>query len=215
MIQSNEIVITDDNYQSFLAPNGYGLVPRDMSAYPVGSYSGSVTYGAVRDKIPLIPWKDMPDLIKEKVSKKTQISDLRNIGMPDGTKVPHLQQGRSNFCWFYAATHGMMLNRILYNLPYVQFSPHAGACKMKGFSNEGGWSAHAAEWITKNGCPTTLRWPHQSWSRQYDNAETWKEAQLYRTTEGFIDLDAPYYDRDLSFQEVLTLLIYGILARLT
>lgn len=210
MIQSHETVITDDNYHGFLRRGGYGLIPRDMQSFPTGGYSSCVTYIAVRDKIPLIPWSDMPGMIAEKVAKKTQISDMRNVGMADGSKVPHLQQGNSNYCWFYAATHGLMLNRILYNQPYVLFSPHAGACKMKNFANQGGWSAHAAEWISKNGVPTVDKWPHQSRSKQYDNAETWKEAQLYRTTEGFIDLDSPHYDRDLSFQEVLTLMIYGI-----
>jgi hypothetical protein len=209
MILPNEIVIDDDNFQRFTAPNGYGLVPRDMTAYPTGGYSTCVAYGAVKDVIPLIPYADMPELIRERVEKKMQVSDLRNIGL-NGSKVPHLQQGNSNFCWAYGAVHGLMLSRIISNLPHVELSPHGVACKIYNFSNRGGWSAHAAERIAKTGCPTTKTWPMRSFSRANDNAETWAEAQLYRTTEGWIDLDSPHYDRDLSFQEVLTLLIYGI-----
>jgi hypothetical protein len=209
VILPNEVVIDDDNYTKFLRPGGFGLIPRPMDAYPVGSYATSVTYEAIKDALPLIPWADMPELIRERVSKKMQISDLRNVGL-DGGKAPNFHQGNSNFCWFYAAAHGLMLSRVMDNLPYVRFSPHAGGCKIKGFANRGGWSAHAAEFIAERGCPTVKTWPHQSWSRSNDNAETWAEAQLYRTTEGWIDLDAPEYNRDLSKQQTLTLLIYGI-----
>lgn len=208
MIQNGEIVVTDDNLDKHVTHSG--LVARPMEQYPVGGYSTSVTYGAIKDKLPLIPWADMPELIRERVAKKMQISDLRATGMPDGSKVPNFHQLNSNFCWAYSAVHGMMLSRVMGNLPFVRFSPHAIGCKIKGFRNQGGWSAHAAEFISKNGCPTVEKWPHASWSAQNDNAATWAEAQLYKTTEGWIDLDAPVYDRDLSKQQVLTLLLYGI-----
>lgn len=208
MIKPGEIVVTDDNLDQHIV-NG-GLVARPLDQFPIGSYASSVTYGAVKDKIPLIPYADMPELIRERVSKKMQISDLRATGMPDGSKVPNFHQLNSNFCWCYAAVHGMMLSRVMSNLPFVRFSPHALACKIKGFKNEGGWSAHAAEKVSTIGCPSVAKWPANSFSRAYDTAETWKEAQLYRTVEGWIDLDAPVYDRDLSKQQVLTLMIYGI-----
>lgn len=208
MIQNGEIVVTDDNLDQHITNDG--LVKRPLDLFPVGSYGSCVAYGAVKDKLPLIPWADMPELIRERVAKKMQISDLRNVGMPDGSKVPNFFQLDSNFCWCYSAVHGMTLSRVMSGMPFVRFSPHALACKIKNFRNDGGWSAHAAEEIAKRGCPTVAKWPHASWSRQYDNAETWAEAQLYRTTEGWIDLDAPIYDRDLSKQQVLTLMIYGI-----
>jgi hypothetical protein len=209
MIQPGEVVIDDDNYEKFLQLSGYGLIPRNFETHPTGGYSTSVTYGAVRDTLPLIPFADMPELIAERVAKKMQLSDLRAVGL-NGSKVPHLQQGNSNFCWAYGAAHGLMLSRIVANLPYVELSPHSIACKIYGFANRGGWSAHASEFIAKNGCQTTKTWAMRSWSRANDNAAAWQDAQLYKTTEGWIDLDAPHYDRDLSFQEVLTLLIYGI-----
>lgn len=208
MIQNGEIVVTDDNLDQHILNDG--LVARPLDMYPVGGYASSVTFDAVKDKIPLIPWSDMPDLIREKVAKKTQISDLRATGMPDGSKVPNFHQLNSNFCWCYSAVHGMMLNRVMSGMPFVRFSPHALACKIKGFANVGGWSAHAAEVLSERGCPTVAKWPHASFSRQYDNAETWKEAQLYRSVEGFIDLDAPIYDRNLTKQQTLTLMIWGI-----
>lgn len=208
MIQSGEIVVTDDNLDKHITNDG--LVARPLDLHPVGSYASSVTYGAIQDKLPLIPYADMPELIRERVAKKMQISDLRATGMLDGSKVPNYHQLRSNFCWCYSAVHGMMLSRVMNGMPFIRFSPHALACKIKGFKNEGGWSAHASEELSKRGCPTVDKWPHASFSRQYDNAETWKEAQLYKTIEGWIDLDAPIYDRDLSKQQVLTLMIYGI-----
>jgi hypothetical protein len=204
----NEPVIDDDNFHSVVQPGGYGLVPRDMSAHPTGSLDGCVTYGAIKDEIPLVPWSDMPTLIAEKVAKKTLTSDIR-LAMPGGP-FTNLDQGNSNFCWAYASTHAMMICRMLASLPTIYLSGHAVGYKIKGGRNQGGWSAHSAEFIMKNGVPSVNAWPAQSWSSSLNNDTTWNEAKKYRFAEGFIDLDAPEYDRDLSFQQLLTLLIWNI-----
>lgn len=204
----NEPVIDDDNFYSVLQPGGYGLVPRDMSSHPTGSLDGCVTYGAIKDEIPLVPWSDMPDLIAEKVSKKTLTSDIR-LSMPGGP-FTNLDQGNSNYCWAYASVHAMMICRMLASQPTIYLSGHAVGYKIKNGRNQGGWSAHSAEFIMQNGVPSVNKWPAQSWSAGFNNEATWTEAKQYRFAEGFIDLDSPHYDRDLSFQQVLTLLIWNV-----
>lgn len=204
----NEPVIDDDNFHSVTQLGGYGLVPRCFDTHPTGSLDGCVTYGAIKDDIPLVEWADMPALIAEKVSKKTLTSDIR-LAMPGGP-FTNLDQGNSNFCWAYASTHAMMISRMLASLPTVYLSGHAVGYKIKGGRNQGGWSAHSAEFIMRNGVPSVNAWPAQSWSSSLDNDATWAEAKKYRFAEGFIDLDSPHYDRDLSFQQVLTLLIWNI-----
>ena len=204
----NEPVIDDDNYHLVTKIGGYGLVPRDFSLHPTGSLEGCVTYGAIKDQIPLVEWADMPGLIAEKVAKKTLTSDIR-LAMPGGP-FTNLDQGNSNLCWAYASTHALMIARMLCNLPTVYLSGHAVGYKIKNGRNQGGWSAHSAEFIMKNGVPSVNKWPAQSWSASFNNEATWEEAKQYRFAEGFIDLDAPVYDRDLSFQQLLTLLIWNI-----
>lgn len=204
----NEPVIDDDNFHSVTQIGGYGLVPRNFDAYPTGSLDGCVTYGAIKDDIPLVPWQEMPALIAEKVSKKTLTSDIR-LAMPGGP-FTNLDQGNSNYCWAYASVHALMICRMLSSLPTVYLSGHAVGYKIKGGRNQGGWSAHSAEFIMRNGVPSVNAWPAQSWSASLNNETTWNEAKKYRFAEGFIDLDSPHYDRDLSFQQVLTLLIWNI-----
>ena len=53
-------------------------------------------------------------------------------------------------------------------------------------------------------------WPAKSMSRTYNTQANWKEAMKYRVTEGWIDLAASVYDRDLSNLQVGTLLISGV-----
>lgn len=208
ILHPNEPVIDDDNFHLVTRLGGYGLVPRDMQAHPTGSLEGCVTYGAIQDQIPLVEWSDMPDLIREKVSKKTLTGDIR-LAMPGGP-FTNLDQGNSNYCWAYASVHAMMIARMVANLPTVYLSGHAVGYKIKGGRNQGGWSAHSAEFIMKNGVPSVERWPQQSWDRSKDNSETWADAKQYRFSEGWIDMDAPVYDRDLSFQQLLTLLIWNV-----
>lgn len=145
----NEPVIDDDNFHSVTRLGGYGLVPRCFDTHPTGSLDGCVTYGAIKDDIPLVEWADMPALIAEKVSKKTLTSDIR-LAMPGGP-FTNLDQGNSNFCWAYASTHAMMISRMLASLPTVYLSGHAVGYKIKGGRNQGGWSAHSAEFIMRNG----------------------------------------------------------------
>jgi hypothetical protein len=203
-----DYVIDESNASSRLQGGMTGLIPRNYNANPVGSYEGSTTFGKLNDELPLIPWEDMPGLIAEKIASKSQLSDIRNSAY--GSPMVSLDQNGEGFCWFYSGTIADLLLRALANMPYVRLSAHAGACKIKNFRNQGGWGAQGLDFIRQYGVPSVEFWPEKSMSRQYDNPATWENALLHRITEGFIDLDAPQYDRTLAKQQYLTCLLRNI-----
>jgi hypothetical protein len=216
MIQSGDYVIDDTNYAArcfSVLVEGHmmstGLIPRDYAEAPVGGYEGSTVMSALNDELPLISWEEMPERIKEKVANKSQLSDIRNTGNA-GKPIPSLDQNGQGYCWMYSGTSAAMLLRAVQGLPYVRLSGHAGACIIKGFRDQGGWGAQGLEFLMKRGQPSVEMWPEKSMSREHDNERTWQNAALHKIVEGFIDLDESIYDRDLTFQQVLTCLLCNI-----
>ncbi|EFX61833.1 hypothetical protein DAPPUDRAFT_120886 [Daphnia pulex] len=208
MLRADDYVIDDANASNREGGGVRGLIPRNYSANPVGSYEGSVTFDKLNDELPLIPWEDMPDMIAEMVANKSLLSDIRNTAY--GSPIPSLDQNGEGFCWFYSGTGGIMLLRAKANMPYVRLSAHAGACKIKNFRDQGGWGAQGLDFQRQYGVPSVEFWPEKSMDRRYDTQATWDNAALHKVSEGFIDLDAAQYDRKLSAQQVLTCLIRGI-----
>jgi hypothetical protein len=115
-----------------------------------------------------------------------------------------LDQNSQGYCWSYSTGSMLLLARAVRNEPYVRISPHAVAWKIKGGRDEGGWGAQSAEWAATNGYPSDKFWPQKSMSRQYDKPETWENAKLHTITEGWVDLQAQQYDRNLSRQQYAT-----------
>lgn len=207
MLLANDYVI-DDAHESRLDGGMRGLIPRNYSANPVGSYEGSVTFDALNDELPLIPWEDMPSMIADKVANKSQLSDIRNTAY--GSPFPSLDQNGQGYCWMYSGTAAAMLLRAKANMPYIRLSAHAGACIIKNFRDQGGWGAQGLDRLRSHGQPSVEFWPEKSMNRNNNRPEVWENALLHRVTEGFIDLDAAQYDRKLSFQQVLTCLLRNI-----
>lgn len=215
MLQASDFVITESNFQErcFVKTHGgeagYGLVPRNYSAIPVGSMAGSTTFERLNEELPLIDWARMPELIAEKVAAKSQLSDIRNSA-DNGKPFAALDQNGQGYCWNYSGTAASMLLRAVANMPYVRLSGHANACMIKNFRDQGGWGAAGLERQMSHGTPSVEFWPEKSMSRANDNAATWQNAALHKVCEGFIDIDEPAYDRRLSFQQVLTCLLCNI-----
>lgn len=208
MLQATDYVIDDANATERSQGGMKGLVPRNYSANPVGSYEGSTTFAKLNDEMSLIPWEDMPSMIADKVAAKSQLSDIRNTAY--GQPYSSLDQNGQGYCWFYSGTAAIMVMRAKANMPYVRLSAHAGACKIKNWRDQGGWGAQGLDFQRTTGVPSIEFWPEKSMSRNFDKPETWENAALHRVTEGFIDLDAAQYDRQLSFQQVLTCLLRNI-----
>lgn len=207
-LRDTDFIIDETNFveRCQIRPEGYGLVPRDLEMYPTGGYSSCKEMSALNEEIPVIPMEEWPERIAEKVAKKTQLSDI--LKRNKNFKV--LNQGNSNYCWAYASVGAVMVLRALHNLPYVRLSGHAVGWKIKGGRNQGGWSAHAMQFICEHGVPSVAKWKEQSWDRSQDNASTWEDAERYKILENWADVDAPVYNRDLSIQQQGTLLLLNV-----
>lgn len=179
-----------------------GLVPRDLEKQKVG-YSAVIPPA----KIEVASRDEIVRRAMEMERTKSRLSDLYLTGNAGG-HVPSLDQNGQGFCWAYGTVGALTLTRIKLKLPYKRLSAHAVACKIKNFRDEGGWGAQALEFIVQNyGCPDVDHWPEKSMSRQYDNAETWANAKLYMPDVSFADLASPVYDRNLSFEQMCTMLV--------
>lgn len=113
-------------------------------------------------------------------------------------------------CWMYSGTSATMMLRALANQPYVRLSGHAGACIIKSFRDEGGWGAAGLDFLVARGQPSVEFWPEKSMSRSHDKPETWANAALHKVVEGWMDLSDAAYDRNLTWDQVMTCLLSRI-----
>ena len=210
-IRPGELVIDDSNYLEHVeqaAVDGKlfakGYVPRDYSLNPVGSYEGVAPFN-----IELIPRSEWSSRIKDLEQSGAMYADLRKVG-DNGNHVKSLDQNGQGYCWAYSTANAITCCRIRDNQPYVRLSAHAVACKIKGFRDEGGWNPLSAEFAIKNGYPDVLVWPEKSMQRQYDNAATWENAAKHKIVDGWMDLTPPVYDRNLTFDQLMTCLLLRI-----
>lgn len=213
-LRPGELLIDDDTPSDALfhddgtGVKARGLVPRDYNAQPPGSIPGIREMKAVN--VPLIPQSEWSDRIKELQAKKALLSDVRLRGN-FGNTIPSLDQGQVGYCWAHDPTHAVMILRALANLPYVPLSAYAVAATIKNGADEGGWAALAVEFIQKYGVPAQQYWPQGDRNyRARNTPEMQQSAAQHKITQGWIDLAAPVYSRDLSFPQVMTLLLSGV-----
>lgn len=209
-LRTGEILIDDSNFTDFIDPvvdgaqRKRGLIPRDYSKNPVGYLDGVPAMKSVN--IPLIPRSEWSARIKDMVENKSRLSDIRLTG-DAGKPIPSLDQDGIGYCWNHSVTHGVIMNRAIANLPYLELSPFAVGATIKNGRDEGGWGAQALEFIMQRGIPTTKFWPHQSRNLRHGTQACWDNAALHKVTDGWVDVEAAVYDRDLSFDQVMTLLL--------
>lgn len=202
---STEFLVTDPEHTVDVG-RARGLIPRNYSAHPVGTYG--FHFEAVN--MPLIPENEWADRVKEKVATQSQLSDIRLRSGPNGGPIPSRDQNGRGYCWIHSGVAALLLLRAKQNEPYADLSAYGPACVIKQFRDEGGWGAQGLDFLMERGCPTSATWPQQGTSRSYDTPATWEEAKKYRITEGFIDLEAAQYDRRLSRAQVATCLLNNI-----
>jgi hypothetical protein len=206
-------IIHDGNWQQYCDQyvNGVkqmrGLIPRDKRLEPPGYLKGVPAMKGV--DFPLIPRSEWAERIRDKEQEKSRLSDIRRRAN-NGQLIPSLDQNGQGYCWAYGTTAAVMLLRAVMNLPYVRLSAHAVACIVKGFRDEGGWGALSLDFIMQRGVPSVEAWPEKSMSRSNDKPATWEDAAKYKVTEGWVDLEAAVYDRNLSFEQEISLLLSNI-----
>lgn len=210
---ATEIIIHEGNWQQFVQDpivNGQqkfrGLIPRDYTKHPAGCYASGKTLAV---EMPLIPRSEWDARIADKVAQKSQISDIRMAGN-NGQPIPALDQNGKGYCWAHSSTSAMMMARAVSNQPYVALSAYAIACIIKNFRDEGGWGAESMDFITSRGVPSDKFWPMQSMDKANDNPNTWANAAQHKLLAGWIDLASAQYDRNLTFDQVGTLLLSDV-----
>ncbi len=203
------LVIDDDNFMDFVGPEGYdgrakGLIPRDYTANPVGYYKSTKPYDPT--DLPLLPREEWSERIKEGEAKKSTIEHMR---LASGIKG--LDQNGQGYCWAYSGTMCVMMSRMVANMPAVRLSAHSVAWTIKNGRDQGGWGCQGLDFIQERGVMPVDVWPEKSMNgRTYNTAENWKQALPYRVTESWMDLIPRQYDRDLSFDQVMTCLLSNI-----
>jgi hypothetical protein len=211
--RKKEVVIHDGNYKKHLRPTvggerkSTGLIPRDWSAFPAGCYA-SAPHTAI--DMPVIPKSEWSARIKELEDTKSRISDMRLVGN-GGQPIPALDQDGVGYCWAHSSTGAVMMLRCLMNAPYVPLSAFCVAATIKQGADEGGWGAQSLDFITQKGVCSQALWPQGDRSyRKYDKPEVWANAALHKVTEGWVDMAAAQYDRNLTFEQVVTCLLSRI-----
>lgn len=211
-LRPNEVLIGEHNFAEhvFAVVDGEnkakGLVPRDYSRFPQGCYGAAPAWSV---DMPLIPRSEWSERIKDMEATKSRLSDIRLSGN-NGQSIPSLDQNGRGYCWFHSGTSCVLLLRAVANMPYVSLSAYAGACIIKNYRDEGGWGAQGLDFLMTRGVPSDAFWPQRSVSRSNDTPACWENAKLHRVTEGFIDLQAAQYDRNLTWDQVMTCLLSRI-----
>lgn len=211
-LRPNDLIIHDGNARLYIDVENCatGLIPRNYETHPQGCYAS-----APPAEIALIPKSEWSARIKEMVDTKSRLSDLRLIAN-NGQPIPSLDQNDDRwpmrdphwgYCWAHSSTHAVTTVRMIMGLPYVPLSAFAVAATIKNGRNEGGWGAQSLDFITERGVPSQEFWPQKEASLKYGTPECWANAALHKVTEGWIDLATPQYDRTLTFDQMMTLLL--------
>jgi hypothetical protein len=177
-----------------------GAVPRDYATDP------SDTFRALPSEITVIPRSEWSARCKERADLKSGLRFLRDVGA-NGSRIPSLDQNGQGFCWAYSTGMALMMARLGARQPYKRLSPHAVACKIKGFRDEGGWCGLSAKFARETGYPTEEFWPQKSMSRSHDTAATWADAAKYKTAFDYADLTKGVWENNLTIDQLASVLL--------
>lgn len=182
---------------------GRGAVPRDYEVQPE-------TMFAPPSQIKLIPRSEWSARIKEKVALQSQLSDIRLTGS-NGQIVPSLDQGQVGYCWAHSTTHAVMLDRMMRGQPYVPLSAYSIAATIKKGADQGGWCGLSAQYATEVGVCDQAFWPQGDRNyTKYQTSEMRENAAKRRIMEDWVDLTKSVYDRNLTFDMLISLLLSDI-----
>lgn len=152
-------------------------------------------------------------------ANKSRLSDIRMRGNKGGM-IPSLDQNdprymqtrnpRWGYCWAHGPVAAAVVLRAVMNLPYEPLSAFGVAYTIKKGVDEGAWGALALDFIKDRGIPPERLWPRFEQRMRPDSDPIWNEAKNYRLTDGWMELQSPVYDRDMSFDQVMTCLLNRI-----
>lgn len=195
MLNPGETLIHSGNahlYAQAPTGQGFGLVPRDYGAVPLGSMMGAPV-----SAVSPIPRSEWPERLRDQIAAKARCSDLRDIGK-GGQRIPSLDQNGRGYCWAHSTVSAALIGRAKDGQPFADLSAYAIACIIKGYRDQGGWNGESMKFLRERGCPTSEFWPQRGTSRSFDKPETWENAALHKMLEwddipeGNFDLQATY-----------------------
>jgi hypothetical protein len=181
--------VGDESYGC--VPRDYNIDPPEMGDSPAG-IDVDIDHAAFYEE--------------QQAQQSSLLHQYLNYDIQNGTPVyENLDQNGQGYCWAYSTGQGLMTNRMARNLPPIRLSPHAVACKIKNFQDQGGWCGLSEKFAREKGYPTVEHWPEKSMNRKYDTPETWANALLHRSDEDWYDLGRPEYDQRLARKQIMTL----------
>ncbi len=203
MAKSKPFIIDDSTSNDILFPASHarGYEQRDFNVDPVDMF-------ATPNDMQLIPKSEWSARIKERKEKGSSLRNIRKT-MAGGSQHKSLDQNGQGFCWAYSIGGVIIYTRGKNNQPYVRLSPHAVACKIKNFKDEGGWCGLSAKFARETGYPDESVWPQKSMSRSNDTTATWENASRHKITMDWVDLAKPVYSQNLTFEQVVTRILNG------
>jgi hypothetical protein len=181
---------------------GHGYVERDVAVQPA--------YGASPSLLKTYDVDTWPELLAEQEAKQSSLWHIRNRRGPNGGPIPYLDQGRYGYCWAHSAVHALMLQRAVANQPYVPLSAFSVAGPIKNGRNEGAWAALAFDRMMTHGVAPQSLWPQGNASPSLWTPSTAIEAAKNRISEGWWDAGKHPGLRNLSIEQVFTLLIDNV-----
>ena len=201
MLQATDFIVQDFG-DGLVDGNrmGRGLIERDLNTHPIKM--GKAFNPA---ELAIIPRDEWSERLKELTAKKMLLSDIRNRH-----EIVSLDQNGQGYCWVYGVGSAFMLARAAANMPFVRPSCHSLACRIKNFRDEGGWGALAVEEWEKVGCMSVDEWPEKSMSRQHNTRDNWARAEEFKITESWMDMDPSAWDRNMTFDQFVTLSLIHI-----
>lgn len=157
------------------------LFPRQFGRGYDAEARAQAGYAGVADPFPdhlLIPRSEWQARIEEKVSSKTQISDLC-----DQVNLPCLNQESTNFCWVNGPTYCTEVIRAIQGQAPVLLSPASVGGPITGYQNVGGWAKPALQYISEHGIVPQDQWPANVIDSRYHTGTNVQLALGYRVTE--------------------------------
>lgn len=168
--------------------------------YPVGYREGSpcgYDYRVEQDEA--VVWRRVRSITREAYN-----GSVHNIGVEEEHSYVAEGIAVSN-CWAHSSTHAVTALRAMQGLPYVPLSAFSVAATIKKGADQGGWGAHSLDFISTRGVVSQALWPQGDRDyKKYDRPEIWANAALHKVSEGWIDMQAALYDRQLSFEQEVT-----------
>jgi hypothetical protein len=122
----------------------------------------------------------------------------------NGKPIPSRDQNGRGYCWMHSGVSCILLARARDGQPYADLSAYGPSCLVKNFRDEGGWGPQGVAHLAEFGCPTSKTWPQRSVARSNVTAAMKAEALKYRVDEGWVDLEAALYNRNLTWRQVQT-----------